>query len=546
MSERSTLLRASRRLDWRFLLPDPSLGHVLLAGRPDAELAEALRLFAASVTVLEQDIDEVGPEAFDHAVLCDPTREALEAAAALLAPNGFFYVEARGLLSRRRGRRPTRRAGAYAAALRRLGFASVEAYWHVPSFRASSAIVPLAHGPAVRHLLGRPRGRASGRLQARLAHFLVGTPLLGLAASHVSLVAGRVGEAAPLAGRTTGMEEGGAPAPFVLLTPRFRASRHVVSLLLPPGSDEPVLVAKRPRLPGDIEGIAREATMLAAAEAIGEKAVGTIPTSVAFRPEGRHPVLVETALAGEPITPAVLRREPDRIVALVLDWLTQLPRAEAELDPGWFERLLELPLRRLAACFPAGAEEHALVERTLELCEALRTASFPLVLEHGDLCHPNLLRLADGRVGVLDWELGEERGLPLHDLCFFLAYAASAPRRRGEAQLVRGFHEAFFEPQGFGARAVAAYVERLRIANDLTAPLFVACWARYTSRLVSRIEGERDLDGEDGTTEAAAEDTLAWLRGNRYYALWTHSVESAGAFRLGDPVAVGGPGARRT
>ncbi|HSD77855.1 MAG TPA: hypothetical protein VLA98_10630, partial [Solirubrobacteraceae bacterium] len=39
-----------RRADWRFLLPDPSLGRVAVAGAPDAELLRALGLVAVAVT----------------------------------------------------------------------------------------------------------------------------------------------------------------------------------------------------------------------------------------------------------------------------------------------------------------------------------------------------------------------------------------------------------------------------------------------------------------------------------------------------------------
>ena len=67
--------------------------------------------------------------------------------------------------------------------------------------------------------------------------------------------------------------------------------------------------------------------------------------------------------------------------------------------------------------------------------QPLRAASVPRVFEHGDLSHPNLIWLPTGRVGVVDWELAEEEGFPLHDLSFFLAFrdvrAPQVPNRRG-------------------------------------------------------------------------------------------------------------------
>lgn len=39
------LLQASRRVDWRFLLPNPALGRVAYVGPVDSEHAASLRLF---------------------------------------------------------------------------------------------------------------------------------------------------------------------------------------------------------------------------------------------------------------------------------------------------------------------------------------------------------------------------------------------------------------------------------------------------------------------------------------------------------------------
>jgi hypothetical protein len=51
----------------------------------------------------------------------------------------------------------------------------------------------------------------------------------------------------------------------------------------------------------------------------------------------------------------------------------------------------------------------------------------------------------------------------------------------------------------------------------LLTPLFVACWARYTAGLAVRIadDGAR-LDG----------DSAEWVRDNRYYRLWSHTLEN--------------------
>jgi aminoglycoside phosphotransferase (APT) family kinase protein len=524
-ADRGTLLRASRRVDWRFLLPEPALGKVVCTGACDGDLLESLELLATSVTVLEGWDDRERSAAmgsFDLAVLCAPTRVELELAVSGLRPGGSVYLEARSVVS---GRRLSQLASGYARTFERLGLEDTQLFWHVPSFSRASAIVPLSEPRAVRSFLRRRRGRMHARLGARLGRLLAGTPLLALTAPHVSLIARR-GDGShpprPCAAVVPGAEV--QDLSFVLLTPRFRTSRHAVSLLLPRGSIEPTLVAKRPRLVDDLEGIAREASVIGVVEASSGTA-GTIPRVVAFEPSAPQPVLVETALAGETITPAMLRGSPSTYVEAIVSWLARLPTAPAESDPSWYERLVERPLELFAEAFPAESEESRLVDRTLSLVEPARNTAFPLVVEHGDLSHPNLIRLRDGRVGVLDWELGEERGLPLHDLCFFLAYVAFATRQARETtELVAAFDEAFIGPDAWAAPTLRAYADRLGIQANVLVPLFVCCWARYTSGLVARAEGEPGREEQEV-------DTSGWLQGNRYYALWKRAVEQAEASR---------------
>jgi hypothetical protein len=292
----------------------------------------------------------------------------------------------------------------------------------------------------------------------------------------------------------------------VFVTPRFRASRHVVVLVFPLDQAKPVLVVKVPRLPGDDEGVRREAAVLTALHAAGM--LETVPRVVAF--DGG--ILVETALAGRPLVRGEVRRSREACVTAVEAWLAELERARPgdELSPSDYERLLEEPLRRFARFFP----DQELVRRTLELTAPLRDSALPLVFEHGDLSEPNLIRLGDGRIGVVDWELAEPRGLPAHDLAFFLAYAAFAASGATTVQRqLAAYDKAFLRPDGWARPRLRAYAERRGIVRELLAPLVVACWARQTAGLLARPSG--------GQPSA---ELIAWLRSNRFHALWRESV----------------------
>jgi len=308
----------------------------------------------------------------------------------------------------------------------------------------------------------------------------------------------------------------------VVVTPRFRASSHVVFLVLAKGRPEPLLVAKLPRLAGAGASVEREVANLRAVQALRPGGFDSIPRVIAFEEYRGRPILVETALAGEPMDPATVRRNRSGCCDAVTGWLTEVQRPVAgrdEAGPGWFERLAEQPLRWFETAFPLLDEEARLLGRTWELAEPLRDAALPLVVEHGDLSNPNILLRKGGGLGVVDWELAEPHGLPTYDLFFFLTYAAFAQRNaRTNGEYLAAFHAAFFGPAAWARPYVAAYVERLRVPADALTPLFVLCWARYIAGLLLRLGDADRPRGQFGP------ETADWLRANRYYALWRHTL----------------------
>jgi hypothetical protein len=190
LRDNDALLQASRRLDWRFLLPEPELGRVACLGVDDPNLVESLRLFGSGATVLEagRPWEELAPH--DVVVLRNPAAEELAAAVPVLRPGGWMYVEVDGGGGRRlRGRRRTARG--YAAALRRLGLIEVQGHLHWPDFRSCGVIVPLGDAFAVRLALARRRQNGIARLVARLAPLLAACNLLAVVAPSASVLARR-------------------------------------------------------------------------------------------------------------------------------------------------------------------------------------------------------------------------------------------------------------------------------------------------------------------------------------------------------------------
>jgi hypothetical protein len=272
----------------------------------------------------------------------------------------------------------------------------------------------------------------------------------------------------------------------ILLTPRFSTSRHVVGLVLASETGRPALVAKLPRLAGDGAALSREAAGLTAVRrALGE--TSSVPRLIAHLTDQAHPLLVETAIDGRPLSPAAVARDRDGTIEPAVAWLERVARTSArrpspEDDEARFRALVEQPLQALAADDPGDETLATLVARTLEALAPLRAARLPLVLEHGDTSHPNLLLRRFGDLAVVDWELADPDGLPGHDLGFFLTYAANA---------TRSLPAAFFGPEPWAWRWWARYAGALDLDPEVGGRLVLASWARAVAVGAERGHGLR-------------------------------------------------------
>lgn len=307
----------------------------------------------------------------------------------------------------------------------------------------------------------------------------------------------------------------------VVLTPRFRASRHVLFFFFAEASPHPALVAKISRLPGSGDGLALEAENLRSVQALRAEGFGSIPRVIAFGERSGHAILVESGLRGRPMKPTFVRRHPDACAEAGLTWLIGLHLASAAMaapEDDWFGRLIESPLDCFEPTVRPTPDEARLLHQTKSRVSPLRHSPMALVFEHGDFSSPNVLMTDEGRVGVVDWELAEPRGTPATDLFFFLTYIAFARRNATRVdEQVRAFREAFFGSAAWARPYVARYAERLGLSSQLMRPLFVLCWCRYVARLLVRVTGE--------ASGLETDQAAAWLRQNRYFALWREAVE---------------------
>ena len=192
IAHHTSVLEASRRIDWRFLLPQPELGQVAYFGHDDVALLEALSLFSTSLSHRGEftNVSQERSHSYDIAVLVHPLPDEVFAAAELVRPGGWLYIEADGILASPLRRRPRAFFGPrYLRLIQRLALDEEEIYWHWPRFSGCEEIVPLKPLSAVRYMLNRRQGDVATRLQASIARLLAEVGLLAWIAPSVSVLA---------------------------------------------------------------------------------------------------------------------------------------------------------------------------------------------------------------------------------------------------------------------------------------------------------------------------------------------------------------------
>lgn len=463
----------------------------------------------------------------------DPAWPSLRARAGAGPLAGPVARPLAGLLAVTRGA-----AGTWTRRARAAGLEVAACYWHAPDARRCSYVVALDGRTAVDAVLRRHQGVRFGAAKSLVARALNRTGLAHLLARHVTIVT-RAGDGTPARRRPppdgvrtgppvlpTAVEARLGGAARFLVTPWFEASRHVVCLYLDPATAVPVAVAKLPRRPWDVGGIRHEAGVLRDLARRTDALAGRAPAVRDLVLEGR-PYLLESAVVGAAVGPEAVRSTPRETIEQALGLLAAMPTTGTTgQDPTWFARLVEQPLTDVAANV-ALAGVPRLVDETLAHLEALRGADLPLVFEHGDLGHPNLVLGAHG-LGAVDWERAEPYGLPGHDLCFFLQYAAESLRRTFERPgQLRAFDDAFTGPRAWARPWLQRYARERGLDDSWWPALILTSWARSSAGLLRRL-GPGGPRSPEASTPVSDGGLAAAFEADRDLALWRHAVDRFG------------------
>ena len=169
------LLPLSRRLDWRFLLPDPTLNRFAFVGPEASTLLHALQRFSRERVERGQLADLV--------VLTDATltdfRHHISSASA-------FYLE----LNRPTWPKRLRQAAAptnYLRAAAKAGFRA-DAYWHYPDFEAATRIIPLSVASPLLNVIAKNRRDTKTRIKVAGMGWLLKSGLLARTVPTLSII----------------------------------------------------------------------------------------------------------------------------------------------------------------------------------------------------------------------------------------------------------------------------------------------------------------------------------------------------------------------
>jgi hypothetical protein len=548
---RDDRLRLARRIDWRFLLPSPVLGRVAVMAPDGDDLPAALAADgSATVTAIGLAGDDRRATAYDTVVLSGWLGGGrLAAAARAVRPGGDLVVEVESVVARRdRGAAsPTGSTVRVERALGAGGFL-VRTWWAWPTLGRATAFAAFDDRIGIEALVRyRAGGRPWGRLARAVGLIAGGSVLPSIVPAAV--ITARRGPARPtLVERRLGVDRGGPGAVrygCLLLTPRYRASAHVVGLALD-AAGRIERVAKVARLADDdsldheaavLRALARAATAnatdVAHAEGLAPALLDAPGLGVEVGEEP-WPVLVESGIDGRRLEPALVRADRAGAATAVEGWLQTLPvvpRGAAEPPDGDIVARVGAALEaveRLADGSPAGGRLATLATRTRAVVGGLAGSALPRVFEHGDAAHPNLIRLQDGRIGAVDWERGEPDGVPLHDLTIALAYvAAAACGASRPADQATAFRDAVSGPDPWAADALDREARRVGVPIEQRPALVVVAWARSAGWLADQLGRSSPLREPDDSS--ASSDLGAWLVADRSVALWSVALDLAEA-----------------
>lgn len=187
-TQRDRQILTVRRLDWRFLLPDPALRNVAYIGAPDPDLQAALGEFSASLQLLSGE-QLTGLPVFDLLVARKATMNEIKSVIPMLKSGGYLYWEVVRTKPKKMTKlAPPRSAFRYRNDLNQLELTDLRLYWHRPNFSRCKEMIPLDSPNALSFAMNKGHTGFHGQIKETAGKLLKNSGMLPFMVSCFSIV----------------------------------------------------------------------------------------------------------------------------------------------------------------------------------------------------------------------------------------------------------------------------------------------------------------------------------------------------------------------
>lgn len=265
------------------------------------------------------------------------------------------------------------------------------------------------------------------------------------------------------------------------------ASQKLVLFLVAPGTTEPGVVVKITRDRRFNERLVNESRMLRRVHELDVDARGGAPAVLFTGEVWGSAVSAQSAVSGADLR-AALRHRPE-LIDTVTAWLADMARASTTTaNADELGEVLHRTIDRYIDAYPVPPSAHRFLRSQADL---LATSGIDTVLQHGDPGPWNAVLTPSGEVAFLDWEAGEERGLPLWDLLYFLRSASMqivpkpvwvSRRRRTRRDLIDGSDLTVTV-----SSHVRTYADAVGLDHTAIEPLVHLCWVHRAVKQARRL-----------------------------------------------------------
>lgn len=266
-------------------------------------------------------------------------------------------------------------------------------------------------------------------------------------------------------------------------------SNKVIFFLFEKMGREPHIVAKATRVASFNDRLEQEWSALKQVETLRLAPAGTYPKPLFFGYQGGLAILGQAAMKGDPFRIATTTRADCPVVADAIEWITQLGINSADTSHASPASVSDAMLKLFDTFvniydFPA---EHTnyLRKQIVRISESEQ--SFPVVFGHGDAGVWNVTVESDGRSQFLDWEAADPQGMPLWDLFYFINSFSNwvSKKRTGSTDTIANFRSNLLQRGPFNdllVNATRRYCDSVGLQESLVAPMFYTCWMHRALR----------------------------------------------------------------